>query len=329
MRTLAKILTFSLLLFGIYSVNGQDIHFSQYFNSPLNLNPALTGNFKGDWRIVGNFRNQLGYSAIPYRTTSVSYDRQFYIDKTRVSAGLFVVNDESGDPSLKSNKIFVSGAYHKIISNNLLSFGLQIGYSAKRVVENSLESTWNEPSSKYELQPGERLSYLDVNMGVIWQKKIGIFEPEAGIALFHVNRPKESFNNQNNRLPARGIIHGAARANIRQNFYLKPGFFTYFMRGTKDFVIGSEAGYTFQGNLFQLREARAGVYWRNGLGGKSNAMIALFGVQVRNIDINVSSDFNMSPSKVYTNNRSAFEISFVFRSISAIIKTFTIPCERI
>ena len=329
MRTLSKILTFFLLFFGINSLKGQDIHFSQYFNSPLNLNPAHTGNFEGDWRIVGNYRNQWKALALPYRTSSVSYDRQFYLKQHHISAGLLLVNDESGDIRLKGNSIFLSGAYHRTINNNSLSVGLQIGYSTKRVVEMSLPGDWKPSDGVFVTNPGEHLSYLDINFGVNWKRKIGNFEPEVGVSLFHVNHPKESFFNDNTRLPIKNMIHGAVRTNILQNFFVKPGFFTYIMKGAKDLVIGSEAGYTFQGNQFQLREARTGFFWRNGLSGNSDAMIALFGVQVRNLDVNISYDFNISPLKTYTNNRGAFEISFIFKSISTILKTFTIPCERI
>ena len=329
LRTLAKILTFFLLFFSINSLKGQDIHFSQYFNSPLNLNPALTGDFEGDWRIVGNYRNQWKALALPYRTSSVSYDRQFYLKQHHISAGLLLVNDESGNNRLKTNKIFVSAAYHRTINNNSLSAGLQIGYVSEKVVEMTLPSSIFDEKGKLVPQPGEHLSYLDVNFGVNWQRKIGIFEPEVGVSLFHVNHPKESFFNDNSRLPLKNMIHVAVRTNILQNFYVKPGFFTYIMKGSKDLVIGSDAGYTFQGNQYRLREARAGIYWRNGLTGDSDAMIALFGVQVRNLDVNISYDFNVSSLSTYTHNRGAFEISFIFKSISTILKTFTIPCERI
>ena len=52
----------------------QDIHFSQFNNSPLNLNPAQTGLFNGDWRFVGNLRNQWSSVPVPYRTFSLSTD---------------------------------------------------------------------------------------------------------------------------------------------------------------------------------------------------------------------------------------------------------------
>ena len=36
----------------------QDPHFTQYFTSPLTLNPALTGLVQGDLRFAANYRQQ-------------------------------------------------------------------------------------------------------------------------------------------------------------------------------------------------------------------------------------------------------------------------------
>ena len=36
----------------------QDPSFSQFFSSPLNINPGLTANINSKWRMVSNFRNQ-------------------------------------------------------------------------------------------------------------------------------------------------------------------------------------------------------------------------------------------------------------------------------
>ena len=54
----------------------QDPSFSQFFSSPLNVNPALTGNINGDWRVISNFRDQWIGPASPYTTGTVSYDRK-------------------------------------------------------------------------------------------------------------------------------------------------------------------------------------------------------------------------------------------------------------
>ncbi len=41
-----------------FFLKAQDPNFSQFFASPLTLNPALTGKFDGQLRIAGNYRNQ-------------------------------------------------------------------------------------------------------------------------------------------------------------------------------------------------------------------------------------------------------------------------------
>ena len=50
----------------------QDPAFSQFFASPLTLNPALTGKFNGAVRIAGNYRNQWPQINNAYITSTVS-----------------------------------------------------------------------------------------------------------------------------------------------------------------------------------------------------------------------------------------------------------------
>ena len=47
-----------IIYFSPESVQAQDPAFSQFFASPLTLNPALTGKFNGTLRVAGNYRNQ-------------------------------------------------------------------------------------------------------------------------------------------------------------------------------------------------------------------------------------------------------------------------------
>ena len=69
------LLTFLTVTLAVISLRGQDIHFSQFYMSPLTLNPALTGVMNCNTRIVGNYRNQwawgLGRAAYhSYRVSS-------------------------------------------------------------------------------------------------------------------------------------------------------------------------------------------------------------------------------------------------------------------
>ena len=89
-------------------VNAQDPHFSQFFASPLTLNPAFTGKFSGSWRLAANHRDQ--WPSIPkaYVTTSASID--FPILKSRI-------------PEKDIFGVGLSGLTHAI-ANNILNLNL-------------------------------------------------------------------------------------------------------------------------------------------------------------------------------------------------------------
>src|SRR5947207_2501795 len=73
----------------------QDPSFAQFFSSPLNINPALTGDIYGKWRVISNFRNQWMGPGDPYTTGTISGDCKIfqntaanYVDEmTRVGIG--------------------------------------------------------------------------------------------------------------------------------------------------------------------------------------------------------------------------------------------------
>ena len=69
-----KILLMILLLIALRSMQAQDPSFSQFFSSPLNINPALTARINSDWRVISNFRDQWIGPASPYATGTISYD---------------------------------------------------------------------------------------------------------------------------------------------------------------------------------------------------------------------------------------------------------------
>ena len=59
----------------------QDPSFSQFFSSPLNINPSLTANINADWRAIANFRDQWISPASPYATGTISYDAKMFQKK--------------------------------------------------------------------------------------------------------------------------------------------------------------------------------------------------------------------------------------------------------
>ena len=67
----------------MFTVRGQDIHFSQFYLSPLNLNPAMTGQMNCNIRLVANYRNQWAsiLKADAFSTYSVSYDQRIPVGR--------------------------------------------------------------------------------------------------------------------------------------------------------------------------------------------------------------------------------------------------------
>ena len=80
MKKIISTLTICVCLTGI--ANAQDPNFSQFFASPLTLNPALTGKFDGVYRIAGNYRNQWPSINNAYTTATISAD--FGLMKNRI-----------------------------------------------------------------------------------------------------------------------------------------------------------------------------------------------------------------------------------------------------
>lgn len=322
----------------IYSgvIHSQDIHFSQYYNVPMISNPAYTGFFDGDWQASAGYRNQWKSIAQPFRTLAVAYEQQFYLYNQHLSGGLYLLNDNSGNIALKVNQFILSGAYHRTINNHQLNGGLQIGLVHKVVDFGMLllPGQWDPYNGYYNsvvpsgAEDGDRLSYLDINLGFSWRKKFGKFEPEGGFSLFHLNHPTESFTGSNNRLPLKSAFQGALKYVITPNLYVKPGLFLLNQVKAKDYILGSNAGYILPPNSSGVREINAGIFLRNTLANNTDAAIVMVGAMVRNLNIGISYDLNISSLKTYSNSRGAFEITLVYRSISTILNTFTIPCER-
>ena len=103
-QTLALVLVLGLS--GFSSLQAQDIHFSQFANSPLNINPGQNGVFGGDMRFIGNYRRQWAAVPIPYTTFSGSVENKFYFSKGKydrfVSGGLLLNYDRQGSLNLTS-----------------------------------------------------------------------------------------------------------------------------------------------------------------------------------------------------------------------------------
>lgn len=129
----------------------QDLHFSQFMNSPLLTNPANTGFIPdGDFRLGANYRNQwASVTAFPYKTMSVFGDVQTMENSDNtgwMGLGGVILRDVAGTGTLTSTKIYGSIAYHQMVNaGSLVSLGFNVGWANKNINTSNLSfpSQWN------------------------------------------------------------------------------------------------------------------------------------------------------------------------------------------
>jgi type IX secretion system PorP/SprF family membrane protein len=131
-----------VLMLGVLAMNAQDFHFSQFYASPLTLNPALTGNFNGFYRITGIYRNQwpgLTNGKPAFSTPSIGIDLSLLKDKIKNGAlgvGLVFANDQQNGKTFNVNEILGSVAYNMTLGAKRrfqLGVGLQGGVVTAKV----------------------------------------------------------------------------------------------------------------------------------------------------------------------------------------------------
>ena len=302
-------------------LGAQDLHFSQFFNSPLSTNPANTGFIPdADYRLGAHYRNQWSnIMSVPYKTISVFADAQLFRDRLEngwLGAGAILLSDEAGSGSLKSTKIYGSLAYHQMLGNSsLLSAGFNLGWANKRIDQTNLKFPDQFDGKFFDnslptsvVLVNNNISYFDMQAGMNY----AYFPSEdiyinAGYSIHHVNRPKESFfadRSADAIIPMRHIAFANAILKVHPNVIINPNI--YFTTQAKAFnlVAGLNANY----NLSAIGEAQliAGVYYRY-----NDAVIPMVGLEINNIRFTFSYDVTTSSLKNYNNSRGASEFNLI------------------
>lgn len=215
------LLSFLLCLITLHS-KAQDPKFSQYFASPLSLNPAYTGFFDGDYRLAVNTRQQWGNLGDPYNTYSVSGDLKLIADEnfsnSIFSIGLSGLFDESFNKALKSQYISASFSYYQYLDvEHRFKFGLapQISYVSKFLDYNKLTFASQYNGSGFDTSMpnfldlrNDKTSYFDLNLGANFSASFDRLSLALGFAQYHLTRPSESLlNNSKEVVPFRKTVN--------------------------------------------------------------------------------------------------------------------------
>ena len=305
--------------------NAQDPNFSQFFASPLTLNPALTGKFDGTFRVAGKYRNQWPTINNAFITSTASID--FGILKNRIAdidqmgVGILGMTDRAGDGILVTNFAGLSLAYHKGLDengNHQIGAGFQGTYVNKRLDVSKVDfedeltplGFTGVTSEIFEHQQ-VNISYVDINAGILYNGSTnGYNNFYIGASMYHINRPKESFQGGDYLLAPRTTIQAGGKIPIGSYHGLNISTNYSFQAKATNFVFGGAFSY----NVNNTEEDPTNIYlgsWVR-LNNVSDAIIPYVGLEFKSLHIGYSYDVNISPLKVASNSRGGNEISLIY-----------------
>lgn len=235
----------------------QDIHYSQFYNSPLNINPALTGIFNGDMRVIGSLRDQWRTIPVAYTTFSGSYDMKYLpkkSDKSFYGLGAIFNYDQAGDGNFNVTDLNLSGSYTYLLNKkNLITGGLMLGFGSEGFTPSGL--TWSTQWTGTAFDPalgsqegfdpnGERLSYLETGLGgnYRYQSDSSRTWANIGVGLFHLAQPETDFINLGDpRLPLRTALNAQVNLQVTNKFDVQVDGLAQFQGPYREYLLGALA----------------------------------------------------------------------------------------
>lgn len=276
MRLNKLILIVGIMLSAGYA-QAQDHQYSQFFNSPVYLNPALNGQFEGDLRMNLIYRNQ--WTSLQNNPTYVTASIDYKIPKYSGGFGLMLTRGAEGAAYL--TKTNVSGIYSYSVGSDdiILSFGLQAGVTNRSISwSNLVFSDQIDPKLGFdpslittaEMPAYNNKFYFDSGAGV--NLVLGDFM--LGSAVQHLNRPNESFTGAKSILPMRIDAHASYIFDLDkyENLY----------DDEKSFLIPSVVAYkqaneqsVSAGIQYKRRSINAGLWYRSAGNGPGAIVVSL------------------------------------------------------
>jgi type IX secretion system PorP/SprF family membrane protein len=301
----------------------QDPNFSQFFASPLTLNPALTGKFDGVFRVAGNYRNQWPTILNAFQTKTASVDfgvlqgRLAEIDKLGV--GIMGFTDRAGDGVLVTNSAALSLAFHKGLDENgyhQIGAGFQAGYVNKRLdvtkvtFEDELTPLGFVPGTTSEFFANDQINvdYIDVNAGILYNGTTnGYNNFYIGASMYHINRPKESFQGGDYLLASRTTFQAGGKIPLGTHNYIHVAANHSMQAKAHNTMVGAAFSYNVNHSDIDPVNVYLGSWYRF-----NDAAIPYIGLEFKGLHIGASYDANTSSLKPASNTRGGVEISLIY-----------------
>ncbi len=315
-------------------VKAQDPVFSQFYNAPLYLNPALIGDYEDFFANVSH-RSQYRSLIFPYTTSQFSFMAPLYRDKHLRpeghlgGVGISVYNDEAGEgKNFQSTGANASFAYNVQLATdniNRFTFALQAGMINRRINTSVLE--WGEQYSDLlgfdpnvvpaDIDLIQNSTSLDITAGVLWRyyssvDSRSIRSMYAGFATAHLNHPDQSvLEGQKDNLPLLYKLHGGVVFALSEKFTLSYNFLSQLQDLENQTNFGAFGAYKMPVNTSGILTnlvTRAGAWYR-----WKDSFIASVEFLTDNLQFGFSYDWNVTSLKYNNRGTGAYEFTLGYK----------------
>lgn len=345
-RTILPKAFFAAAVFSASALYAQDIHFAQFNQSPLTLNPGLAGTTV--WlRGVLQYRGQWGW-ADAYNTAGASFDvksKKRWLKVKKMTEkyrqpgedgfgwGINVLNDRAGDGKMGTLQANAALAYQIYLNpQGMLALGFQGGIMQRSINFDKLYwGTQYDPNSSTgyntALYPqgdkgiangNSNIIIPELNTGLIYTYKKserymrGSDQKEftLGAALFHVTQPKYSFLGSSEKLYQRMVIHGTGTFGIANtSLAISPGFLMARQGPNQEILFGSLFRHMLREDSKYTGYIKGASISAGGYYRNQDAFVAAALFEFGSYGIGISYDINVSGLKTVSYGRGGFEIT--------------------
>lgn len=322
-----------LMIISSFRSYSQDIHFSQFYMSPLNLNPAMTGVMNCKTRMIANYRNQWAavLAKYAYNTYSVSYDQKIPVGREDYfGVGGSLWGDVAGESRFGTTQGRVSLSYSKKMAGSrkkasYLVIGADGALSSRGISRADLR--WPSQITSTGFDPGKDPNeprfqdtdflYPDIAAGLLW---FSVLDDKtnwyAGAAMHHLNRPNVSFLGETVSLYSRYTVHAGLQFEVARKISMLP-FAVFMSQGPhKSLNAGTNFRFALGPAKISNQSWEVGLWYRVGnkvpSGLHSDALILSSRFNYENFNIGFSYDVNISGLSAASRANGAFEFSLVY-----------------
>jgi type IX secretion system PorP/SprF family membrane protein len=323
-RAMRACLLLGMCLIFLGNLRAQDIHFSQFFETPLLRNPSLAGIFEGDYRVQGVYRDQWNSVTNAYKTGSFNAEYKMPIGKGSdyITTGLQILYDKAGTVGLTTTQVLPAINYHKSLSGEkpmYLAFGFMGGIVQKRIdyskitTDNQYNGSGFDPSMPNgETFPDGNLNYFDGSFGASFNTTFGTDNKNTmfvGAAYHHFNRPKNSFyHNAQIELNPKYVFSAGVKLNIDDYTFFTIQADQSIQGPFKETIGGALYSWKLGGdpeNAPYVLHTGAFLRWKD-------ALIPVIKVDMNSLSVAISYDVNVSQLKTASQSRGGFELSIAY-----------------